>query len=109
MTLLEFLTNLEGWAPSFQWRLEAGRIRANQYGFCSCPITAVYSAKKGTHMPIGMFYSAAASLGLPKEDARAVVQAADDSPGHSRALRAALLEAVGLTPRNVQMICWLEY
>lgn len=88
MTLDEFIAELENTPRT--WRLNGGAIRS---GLC-CPITGTERRRLSSDnwRRIGL------ALHLDFGTVRKIVHAADNDPGHDRALRARLLAACGLAP-----------
>ena len=90
------------WSLAREARGGGGRaLRAHDAaGRCLCPITAVVLHTKGVMIPRSEAREAADRLlDMDAGEACAVVEAADERPGHDRALRAGLLKAVGLEER----------
>lgn len=98
MTIDEFLTTLATIAPQFCWTLstDTGQLRGQSALEDFCVLTAL--ACVHLHQPFSLLAwdQAALALDLALSDASDIVDAADDPDTAQRALRRALLKAVGV-------------
>ncbi len=88
MTLDEFIEKLAG-TKGLRWHLAGQAIRTLD---CQCPMEAATDCAQGE------VARAARLLQISTEDYCAIIDAADCCKFHDAALRARLLEAVGLKP-----------
>ena len=110
MTIQEFiaaLTQLHVQHPELTWRLsDAGStpdcLRTTITSRPLCPITAVYWARTGILISPACYADCSKTLGLTRDDARAIAYAADltNAPEH-RDVRTQLLTACGLSAEAV--------
>lgn len=95
----EFLRNLDRVKDQFRWTIRDtdGAVRADLDGLPFCPLTAVYFSVRINrgYMPLTMFASAGAGLGLKECEWKAVINAIDNAAAHDKTIRSAILNAIG--------------
>ena len=81
-----------------QWAMTYRHLRFGEGGDRCCPLTFVCWREKGDGYKhsVAMFGAAGRALGLPSWEIDAIMYAADGQPSCDWALRAAMLEAVGM-------------
>ncbi len=75
----------------YRWRLDGEELRT--YPDNDCPITANARHLTGRAFSTRVWTEAADAIGLPRDDGRLIVAAADNQPGHIPGLRARLIAA----------------
>jgi hypothetical protein len=90
---LETYRRIPGW--QLEWLPRKNQIAIRLFRRQSlCPLTAVCYVLTGKRWKLSFYLDAADSIGLPRDLAQKIAEAADDEPGCSPEIRGELLAAV---------------